>query len=63
MMVWVSPQGSVVVQAVRDCTLSTVQAAADLAVHAGSRLDTDSVSRDPALTGSVHEFVKHTRQE
>jgi hypothetical protein len=39
---WVSRQAPVVVQAVRDFTVTTVQKAADLAVHAGSRLYTDS---------------------
>jgi transposase-like protein len=35
---WVSRQGSVVVQGVKDLTVKTVQKAADRAVHAGSRL-------------------------
>ena len=43
-MAWVSRQGAVVIQATRDCTVKTVQKAADLAVHAGSRLYTDSAS-------------------
>jgi transposase-like protein len=62
-IVWVSRQGSVVVHAVRDFTISTVQTAADLAVHAGSRLYTDSASSYRALKGYVHEFVNHTRKE
>ena len=37
---WVSRQGAVVLQATRDFTVQTVQKAADLAVHAGSRLYT-----------------------
>src|SRR4030095_4368694 len=41
---WVSRQGAVVIQATRDFTVKTVQKAADLAVHAGSRLYTDSAS-------------------
>jgi transposase-like protein len=60
---WVSRQGAVVIQATRDFTVKTVQKAADLAVHAGSRLSTDSASSYRALTGYVHEFVNHTKQE
>jgi len=37
-MTWVSRQGAVVIQATKDFTVKTVQQAADLAVHAGSRL-------------------------
>jgi len=40
-----------------------VQKAADLAVHAGSRLSTDSASSYRALKGYVHEFVNHTKKE
>ena len=61
MIAWVSRQGPVVVQAVRDCTVTTVQKAADLAVQMGSRLYTDSASSYRAVTGYVHEFVNHTR--
>ena len=60
---WVSRQGAVVIQATRDFTVKTVQKAADLAVHAGSRLSTDSASSYRALTGYVHEFVNHTKKE
>jgi transposase-like protein len=60
---WVSRQGPVVVQAVKDFTVSTVQQAADLAVEAGSRLYTDSASSYRALKGYVHEFVNHTKKE
>ncbi len=60
---WVSRQGSVVVQAVRDFTVSTVQKAADLAVHAGSRLYTDSASSYRALKGYLHAYVNHTQKE
>jgi transposase len=60
---WVSRQGSVVVQAARDFTVTTVQKAADRAVQAGSRLSTDSASSYRALKGSLHEFVNHTQQE
>jgi transposase-like protein len=60
---WVNRQGSVVLQAVRDFTVSTVQKAADLTVQAGSRLYTDSVSSYRALKGYVHEFVNHTQKE
>src|SRR5499433_3435413 len=48
---WVSRQGGVIVQATRDCTVQTVQKAADLAVQAGSRLYTDSASSYRAVKG------------
>ena len=60
---WVSRQGAVVIQATRDFTVKTVQKAADLAVHPGSRLYTDSASSYRALKGYVHEFVNHTQKE
>jgi len=60
---WVNRQESVVLQAVRDFTVSTVQKAADLAVQAGNRLYTDSASSYRALKGYVHEFVNHTQKE
>jgi transposase-like protein len=60
---WVSRQGSVVVQAARDFTVTTVQKAADRAVQAGSRLYTDSASSYRALKGYLHEFVNHTQKE
>jgi len=60
---WVSRQGAVVIQATRDFTVQTVQKAAALAVHAGSRLYTDSASSYRVLKGYVHEFVNHTRKE
>jgi ISXO2-like transposase domain len=63
MIAWVSRQGPIVVQAVRDFPVTTVQKAADPAVQAGSRLYTDSASSYWALKGYVHEFVKHTQQE
>ena len=44
-------------------TVKTVQKAADLAVHAGSRLYTDSASSYRALKGYVHDFVNHTQKE
>jgi transposase-like protein len=62
-IVWVSRQGAVVIQATRDFTVKTVQKAADLAVHAGSRLYTDSASSYRAVKGYVHEFVNHTQKE
>src|SRR5207249_11634090 len=46
-----------------DFTVKTMQKAADLAVHAGSRLYTDSASSYRALKGYVHEFVNHTQKE
>jgi transposase len=60
---WVSRQASVVVQALKDYTVTTVQKAAELAVQVGSRLYTDSASSYWALKGYVHEFVNHTQQE
>jgi transposase-like protein len=63
MIVWVSRQGPIVVHAVKDFTVKTVQQAADLAVQAGSRLYTDSASSYQALQGYVHEFVNHTQRE
>ena len=63
MIAWVSRQGAVVVQAVRDFTVSTVQKAADLALQTGSRLYTDSASSYRALKGYRHEFVNHTKKE
>src|SRR5262249_38753241 len=46
---WVSRQGSVVLRATKDCTVKTVQDAVDVAVHAGSRLSTDSASSSRAV--------------
>src|SRR6266446_5925731 len=63
MIAWVSRQGGVVIQATRDCTVKTVQKAADIAVHAGSRLYTDSASSYRAVKRYVHEFVNHTQKE
>src|ERR671926_1920874 len=60
---WVSRQGAVVIQATKDFTIKTVQKAADIAVHAGSRLYTDSASSYRALKGYVHDFVNHTQKE
>jgi transposase len=60
---WVSRQGAVVLQATRDFTVKTVQKAADIAVHAGSRLYTDSASSYQALKGYLHAFVNHTQKE
>jgi transposase-like protein len=60
---WVSRQGAVVVQAVKDFTIKTVQQAANLAVQAGSRLYTDSASSYRGLQGYVHEYVNHTQKE
>jgi transposase len=63
MIAWVSRHGAVVVQAVRDFTVSTVQKAADLAVQTGSRLYTDSANSYRALKGYRHAFVNHTKKE
>jgi hypothetical protein len=50
-------------QATTDCTVQTVQKAADLAVQAGSRLYTDSASGYREVKGYVHAFVNHTKKE
>ena len=60
---WGRRQGAVVRQASRDCTVKTVQKVAHMAVHAGSRLSTDSASSYRAGTGSVHEVVNQTQKE
>jgi hypothetical protein len=60
---WISRQGGVVIHATRDFTVKTVQKAANLAVHTGSRLYTDSASSYRALKGYVHDFVNHTQKE
>src|SRR5262245_57901999 len=58
----VSRQGTGVIQATKDFTVRTVQNAADVAGHTGSRLSTDSASSYRAVKGYVHEFVNHTRK-
>src|SRR5438093_3963391 len=63
MIAWVSRQGAVVVQGVRDFTVQTVQRAADIAVQAGSRLYTDAASSYRAVTGYLHAYVNHTQKE
>jgi transposase-like protein len=63
MIAWVSRQGRLVVLAVKDFTVTTVQQAAGFAVQAGSRLYTDSARSYRALKGYVHEFVNHTKKE
>jgi transposase-like protein len=60
---WVSRQGAVVLHATKDFTVKTVQQAANVAVHAGSRLYTDSASSYRAVKGYVHAFVNHTKKE
>ena len=60
---WVSRQGAVVIQATKDFTVQTVQKAAHLAVHIGSRLYTDSASSYRAVKGYVHAFVNHTKKK
>jgi len=60
---WISRQGAVVIHATKDFTIQTVQKAAHVAVHAGSRLYTDSASSYQALKGYWHEFVNHTKKE
>jgi hypothetical protein len=63
LIAWVSRQGAVVLQATRDFTVQTVQRAANIAVHVGSRLYTDSASSYQAVKGYMHAFVNHTRKE
>ena len=48
---WVSRQGAVVIHATRDCTVKTVQKAADLAGQAGSRLYTGLRQQLPRSEG------------
>jgi transposase len=60
---WISRQGAVVIHATKDFTIQTVQKAANVAVHAGSRLSTDSARSYQALKGYWHEFVNHTKKE
>ena len=60
---WVSRQGGVVLQATRDFTVKTVQKAAGLAIHAGSKLYTDSASSYRLITGYAHDAVNHTKKE
>src|SRR5213592_511400 len=60
---WVSRQGAVIIQATKDFTVKTVQKAADIAVQAGSKLNTDSASSYQALTDYTHESVNHTKKE
>ena len=62
-IVWVRRQGSVVIHAVKDCTVKTVQKAAHIAGQAGSRLSTDSASSYRAVQGYVHALVHHPQQE
>jgi hypothetical protein len=50
-------------QATTDCTVETVQKAAELAVQAGRRLYTDSASSSRAVKGYVHAVVHHTQKE
>jgi len=59
---WVSRQGAIVLQATRDFTVKTVQKAADIAVHAGRRLYTDSASSYRAVKGYLQEYVNHTKR-
>jgi hypothetical protein len=60
---WGNRQGAVVIQATRDFTVKTVQKAAALAVHAGSRRYTDSASCYRMLKGYGPAFVHHTQQK
>jgi hypothetical protein len=53
----------VVIQATRDCTVKTVQKAADLAAKARRRLYPDSASSYRGLKDYVHEYVKQTQKE
>jgi hypothetical protein len=60
---WISRQGGVVIQTTRDFTVKTVQEAADLAMQADSKLDTDSARSYGLLTGYEHDSVNHTKRE
>ena len=63
MIAWVSRQGGVVIQATWDFTVKTVQKAADLAMHAGSLLYTDSASSYRLIMGYEQDSVNHTKKE
>jgi ISXO2-like transposase domain len=63
MIAWGRRQGAGVSHAPRACTVQTVQQAADLAVHTGRRLSTDSASSYRALKGEVHDDVNQTKKE
>jgi hypothetical protein len=63
LIAWVSRQGAIVLHATQDFTVQTVQKAADLAVHAGRRLYTDSASSYRAVQGYLHDYVNHTQKE
>jgi ISXO2-like transposase domain len=63
MIAWGSRHGAVVVQAVRACTVSPVQKAADLAVPKGRRLYTDSARSYQALKGYLQAYLNHPKQE
>jgi hypothetical protein len=52
-----------VVRVVKGFTVKTVQKAADLAVHTGSRLSMDFTSRYRALKAYHYAFVTHTQKE
>jgi len=60
---WISRPGGVVVHAMRDFAVKTVQRAADLARQAGSRLCTDSASSYRLIMGYEPDSVNHTKQE
>src|SRR4030095_11727618 len=60
---WISRQGAVVIHATKDFTVQTVQKAANVAVHTGSRLYTDSASSSRALQGDRHASVTHPQKE
>jgi transposase len=63
LIAWVSRQGGVVIHATRDFPVKTVQQAADLAIHAGSKLSTDAASSYRLITGYEHDAVHHTQKE
>ena len=63
LIAWGRRPGAGGIHATRDGTVQTVQQAADWAVPAGRRLDTDAASRYRALKGYVHACVHHTQKE
>ena len=54
--------GAVVIQATRDGTVKMGQKATAIAVHVGSRIDTDSASSYRALKGDAHACVAGVAQ-
>ena len=63
MIAWVSRQGAVVLHAPKDCTVTTGQKAAEIAVRTGRRRYPDSASSYRAGQGYMHDCGQHTKKE